>query len=64
MKLKDAVCIVTGAGTGTGAACAMQLAQKGSRVLVNYSRSEQEARGVVEECITAGGDALLAKGNV
>ncbi len=64
MKFEDAVCIVTGAGTGTGAACAIQLAKKGSRVVVNYSRSEQEARDVVEKCIAAGGDALLAKGNV
>lgn len=64
MKLEDAVCIVTGAGTGTGAACAIQLANKGARVLVNYSRSEQEARDVVQKCIAAGGDALLAQGNV
>ena len=64
MKLEDAVCIVTGAGTGTGAACAIQLANRGARVLVNYSRSEQEARDVVQKCIAAGGDALLAQGNV
>ncbi len=64
MNLKDAVCIVTGAGTGTGAACAVQLADKGCRVVVNYSRSEQEARAIVEKCIAAGGDALLVKGNV
>jgi 3-oxoacyl-[acyl-carrier protein] reductase len=31
---------------------------------VNYSRSEQEARDVVEKCIAAGGDDLLAQGNV
>jgi 3-oxoacyl-[acyl-carrier protein] reductase len=64
MNLENAVCIVTGAGTGTGAACAVQLAKKACRVVVNYSRSEQEARGVVEECVAAGGDALLAKGDV
>ena len=44
MKLQEAVCIVTGGGTGTGAACAVQLARKGARVVVNYSRSEAEAR--------------------
>ena len=64
MNLENAVCIVTGAGTGTGAACAVQLAKKGCRVVVNYSRSEQEARGIVAQCVTAGGDALLAKGDV
>jgi 3-oxoacyl-[acyl-carrier protein] reductase len=64
MKLKEAVCIVTGAGTGTGAACAVQLAKRGCHVVVNYSRSEQEARNVVEQCSAAGAEALLAKGNV
>jgi 3-oxoacyl-[acyl-carrier protein] reductase len=64
MKLKDAVCIVTGAGTGTGAACALQLAKKGCRVVVNYNRSKQAAREVVDQCIALGGDALLAKGDV
>ena len=31
MKLKDAVCIVTGAGTGTGAACALHGTEGGVR---------------------------------
>ncbi|MEX0958880.1 MAG: glucose 1-dehydrogenase [Burkholderiales bacterium] len=64
MKLEGAVCIVTGAGTGTGAACALQLAEKGCRVLVNYSRSESEAREVVAQCIAAGGEAVAAQGDV
>lgn len=64
MKLEGAVCIVTGAGTGTGAACALQLAKKGCRVLVNYSRSESEAREVVAQCLAAGGEAVAAQGDV
>lgn len=64
MKLEGAVCIVTGAGTGTGAACAVQLASKGCRVVVNYSRSEEEARSVAKECIAAGAEAIAVKGNV
>ena len=32
MKLEGAVCIVTGSATGTGAACAIQLARKGGEV--------------------------------
>ena len=40
MKLEGAVCIVTGSATGTGAACAIQLAKKGCRVVVNYTKSE------------------------
>jgi 3-oxoacyl-[acyl-carrier protein] reductase len=64
MNLKGAVCIVTGAGTGTGAACAIQLARKGARVVVNYSRSEAEARTTAKACEAAGGEAVLAKGDV
>lgn len=64
MKLEGAVAIVTGAGTGTGAACAVQLAGKGCRVLVNYSKSEDEARSVVKDCIAVGAEAIAVKGNV
>lgn len=64
MNLDNAVCIITGAGTGVGAACASQLAAKGCRVLVNYSRSEEDARRVAEQCVAAGSDAMLARGDV
>jgi 3-oxoacyl-[acyl-carrier protein] reductase len=64
MNLENAVCIVTGAGTGTGAACARQLAAKGCRVLVNYSRSEQEALDVVEQCNDKAGEAIAVKADV
>ena len=64
MNLAGTVCIVTGAGTGTGAACAMALASKGVRVVINYRRSEEEARAVLEQCRQAGGEAMLAKGDI
>jgi len=64
MKLFNAVAIVTGSATGSGAACALQLARKGCRVVVNYTKSEQEARETVEACRTAGVEALLVQGDV
>ncbi|HWA13830.1 MAG TPA: glucose 1-dehydrogenase [Burkholderiales bacterium] len=64
MKLKDAVCIVTGSATGTGAACAVQLARKGARVVVNYTKSEKEARETLAQCQGAGGEAILVQGDV
>jgi 3-oxoacyl-[acyl-carrier protein] reductase len=64
MKLKDAVCIVTGSATGTGAACAIQLARKGCRVVVNYTKSEEDAKETVAACKAAGADAILVKGDV
>ena len=38
-----AVIIVTGSATGVGASCARMFAQRGARVVVNYSRSRDEA---------------------
>ncbi|HEX7740971.1 MAG TPA: SDR family NAD(P)-dependent oxidoreductase, partial [Sphingobium sp.] len=64
MKLKDAVCIVTGSATGTGAACAIQLAKKGCRVVVNYTKSEKDATQTLAACRAAGADAIMVKGDV
>ncbi len=64
MKLKDAVCIVTGSATGTGAACAIQLARKGCRVVVNYTKSEGDAKETVAACKAAGTEAILVKADV
>lgn len=64
MNLNGAVCIVTGGGTGTGAACALRLAAKGCRVLINYSRSEVEAEQTARDCERAGGQAFAMRGNV
>ena len=64
MKLKDAVCIVTGSATGTGAACAIQLAKKGCRVVVNYTKSEKDAAETLAACKAAGADAIMVKGDV
>ena len=64
MNLKGSVCIVTGSATGAGAACAIQLARKGARVVVNYSRSEKDARATVQACQDAGAEALLVQADV
>lgn len=58
------VCIVTGSGTGTGAACATRLAARGWRVVVNYSRSADEAGAVVARCEGAGGEAVAVQADV
>jgi 3-oxoacyl-[acyl-carrier protein] reductase len=58
------VCIITGGGTGTGAACAVQLARKGWRVVVNYSRSEAEALDTAAACEREGGEAMVFKASV
>ena len=58
------VAIVTGAGTGVGAATALALARRGWDVLVNYSRSEDDARASEAACREAGAATLLVRGDV
>jgi 3-oxoacyl-[acyl-carrier protein] reductase len=56
--------IVTGSGTGVGAATALLLAQRGYDVLINYSKSEREAHESQAACRAAGADTLLLRGDV
>jgi 3-oxoacyl-[acyl-carrier protein] reductase len=58
------VAVVTGSATGVGAATAVKLAQRGWNVLVNYSKSEAEARSTQAACEAAGADTLLLRGDV
>lgn len=64
MNLTGSVCIVTGGGTGVGAACSTLLARKGARIVVNYSRSSEEAMATVEACRALGADAVAVQGDV
>ncbi|MGB8338077.1 MAG: glucose 1-dehydrogenase [Burkholderiales bacterium] len=64
MELKNAVVIVTGSSSGVGAACAMLLAKKGSRVVINYSTSKADAEAVAQQVIANGGHAIVVQGNV
>lgn len=58
------VALITGAGTGVGAATALMLAGKGYDLLVNYSRSAEEAEASAAACRAAGADALVVQGDV
>ena len=64
MDLKSAVCIVTGSAVGVGAACAVQLSKMGVRVVINYSKSEQESLQTQADCHAAGGETIVVKGDV
>ena len=47
------VAIITGASSGIGAASALELSRRGWSVVVNYARSEAEARRVAAGCSDA-----------
>lgn len=52
------VALVTGASRGIGRAIALQLAQQGAAVVVNYQHNREGADEVVAQIRTAGGDAM------
>jgi 3-oxoacyl-[acyl-carrier protein] reductase len=63
MRLKDRVAIVTGAGSGIGAASALAMAREGARVLV-VDLDEAGAKATVEQIEKAGGEAAAARADV
>ena len=64
MEIGERVVIVTGAATGVGAAAAQRLAGGGARVIVNYSRSRDEAEATAAACRETGGEAAAVQGDV
>ncbi|HEX2692117.1 MAG TPA: SDR family oxidoreductase [Kofleriaceae bacterium] len=54
------VAIITGASSGIGAASALELSKRGWSVVINYSRSEAEAKQVAAQCQ----DAIVVQADV
>jgi len=64
MDLKGKTAIVTGGGTGIGAATCLKLAARGANVVVNFSRSQAEADAVAAECAEFGVEAVALQADV
>ncbi|MBX3497307.1 MAG: glucose 1-dehydrogenase [Parvibaculum sp.] len=64
MPLKNKVAIVTGSATGLGAAVALRLADQGCNVVINYTKSEAEAKETLAACEAKGVEAILGQGDV
>ena len=60
MEFKNKIALVTGASRGIGRAVAVELAQRGAFVVVNYTKSESAAKEVLDEIGRLGGRAQLS----
>jgi 3-oxoacyl-[acyl-carrier protein] reductase len=61
---KGKVAIVTGSSSGVGSATALQLAEKGFNVVINYSRNEDGAKKTADACEAAGGNVIICQADV
>jgi 3-oxoacyl-[acyl-carrier protein] reductase len=64
VDLQGGVAIVTGSARGLGAATAKLLASKGCNVVVNHTKSEDQAEAVAADCRAAGAEAIVCQANV
>jgi 3-oxoacyl-[acyl-carrier protein] reductase len=58
------VAIVTGSATGLGASCALDLAERGWNVAINYTKSKKEADETYEKVKAKGVEAILVQADM
>ncbi len=64
IRIRDPILVVTGGGTGIGAATARLAARRGYAVIVNFCRSQSAAEMVVAEIRELGGRAIAVQADV
>ncbi len=64
MDWRGRVALVTGAGVRIGRAIALALAERGMRLIVHYHTSAGPAQEVVEQIISAGGQAIALRADL
>lgn len=64
MNLDGKAAVVTGGGTGVGRATALGLARLGCAVLINYSRSREEAEQTVQDVQQLGARCVAVQADV
>lgn len=63
-QFKGKVALVTGSSRGIGKATALELAQRGANVVVNYLRKSSKAEEVVSQIQKLGQESIAIKANV
>jgi 3-oxoacyl-[acyl-carrier protein] reductase len=63
-NLKGKTAVITGSSYGIGRGIADLFAMEGANVVINYSKSEQKARDVVEGIARCGGRAIAVRADV
>ena len=58
------VAIITGSATGVGAATAILLAEKGCNVVINYTRSKDEAMETAKQAEKSGAETIVIQADV
>lgn len=64
MLMSGKVAIVAGGGRDIGAACAIELASLGAKVLITFQSSGEKAKDTVNEIVSAGGSALAIQADL
>ncbi|MDP9238339.1 MAG: SDR family oxidoreductase [Chloroflexota bacterium] len=64
MDVRGKTAIVTGSAVGVGRATALDLARRGANVVINYARSEDDAREALKLVEAEGARALLVRADV
>lgn len=64
LQLENKVALVTGAGTGLGAAIATELARAGAKVAVHYQQSAEGAQATHQQIEALGGQASLIQADL
>ncbi len=64
MDIEGGVAIVTGSSSGVGAACAVQLAERGCHVVINYAHNEKGAGETEARCQALGVETAVVRADV
>jgi 3-oxoacyl-[acyl-carrier protein] reductase len=64
LEIKNKVALITGASRGIGAASAKALAHHGATVVINYIKSKEKAKALLNEIIKIGGKGMVFQADV